>query len=199
VVKNKDEDCTKRRERCPTINKPKHHLLMRKLFSITAILFMSYSSFSQQIVDLEEDAPYANNGFEYGFYISNERSKEVKGDDYERYEVNLYITNKSGCNKLIPFKNSSTKPDEEIVVVEFNCKNATGKRLTAKTGKINAKAWYSQVKLYDETQSSKYRFVNAMVGYAIRNGETLTTKIIVIVPKGEKPKMSCRTIWLPEL
>jgi hypothetical protein len=172
--------------------------LMRKVSILVIILLLSYSLFCQQIVDLEENEPYADNGFEYGFYISNERSKEVKGDDYERYEVNLYIMNKSGCIKLIPFKNSSTKPDEEIVVGEFNCKNATGKRLTAKAGKIKAKAWYSQVKLYDESQSSKYRFVNAMVGYAIRNGETLTTKIIVIVPKGEKPKMSCRTIYLPE-
>ena len=171
---------------------------MRKLFSIVLILLISYYSSSQQIVDLEENIPYSYNGFDYGFYISNERSKEVKGDDYERYEVSLYITNKSGCIKLIPFKNSSTKPEEEIVVGEFNCKNATGKRLTSKAGKINAKAWYSQVKLYDETQSSKYRFVNAMVGYAIRSGETLTSKIIVIVPKGEKPKMSCRTIYLPE-
>src|SRR5678810_628414 len=118
---------------------------MRKLFSIVLILLTSYYSSSQQIVDLEENAPYSYNGFEYGFYISNERSKEVKGDDFERYEVNLYITNKSGCNKLIPFKNSSSKPDEEIVVGEFNCKNATGKRFTAKTGKINAKAWYSPV------------------------------------------------------
>ena len=171
---------------------------MRKLSFIIIFLFISYCSFSQQIVDLEENTPYSYNGIEYGFYISNERSKEVKGDDYERYEVNLYVTNKSGCIKLIPFKNSSAKPEEEIVVGEFNCKNATGKRLTSKTGKINAKAWYSQVKLYDETQSSKYRFVNAMVGYAIRNGETLTSKIIVIVPKGERPKMSCRAIYLPE-
>ena len=171
---------------------------MKKLSAILTILLISYTSFSQQVVDLEENEPYAYNGFEYGFYISNESSKEVKGDDYDRYEINLYITNKSGCLKLIPFKNSSTKPEEEIVVGEFNCKNATGKRLTAKTGKINAKAWYSLVKLYDESQSSKYRFVNAMVGYAIRNGETLTTKIIVIVPKGEKPKMSCRTIYFPE-
>ncbi|HZJ60538.1 MAG TPA: hypothetical protein VFD24_09690 [Chitinophagaceae bacterium] len=171
---------------------------MKKLFTIVIILLIGSLSFSQQIVDLDESAPYEYNGFEYGFYISNERSKEVKGDDFERYEINLYITNKSGCLKLIPFKNSSTKPEEEIVVGEFNCKNATGKRLTAKSGKINAKAWYSQVKLYDETQSSKYKFVNAMVGYAIRNGETLTNKIIVIVPKGEKPKMSCRAVYFPE-
>jgi hypothetical protein len=97
---------------------------MRKLPAFIIVALISYSSFSQQIVDLEENAPYSYNGFEYGFYISNERSKEVKGDDFERYEVNLYITNKSGCNKLIPFKNSSSKPDEEIVVGEFNCKKA---------------------------------------------------------------------------
>ena len=172
---------------------------MKKLPAIAIILLIGYTCSCQQIVDLEENAPYSYNGFEYGFYISNERSKEVKADDFERYEVNVSIRNKCGSNKLIPFKNSSSKPEEEIVVGEFNCKNATGKRFTAKTGKVNAKAWYSQVKLYDETQSSKYRFVNAMVGYAIRNGETLTNKIIVIVPKGEKPKMSCRAIYLPEL
>ena len=172
---------------------------MRKQLLLVIVLFIAGSSFAQQVIDLEENSPYESNGFEYGYYISNESSKEVKGDDYERYEVNLYITNKSGCNKLIPFKNTSSKPEEEVAVGEFNCKNATGKRLTSKTGKINAKAWYTQVKLYDETQSSKYRFVNAQVGYAIRNGETLNTRIIVIVPKGERPKMTCRAIYLPEL
>jgi hypothetical protein len=172
---------------------------MRKQLLLVTILFIACSSFGQQIVDLEENTPYESNGFEYGYSISNEQSKEVKGDDYERYELSLYITNKSGCNKLIPFKNSSSKTEEDVAVGEFSCKNATGKRLTSKTGKINAKAWYMQVKLYDETQSSKYKFVNAQIGYAVRNGETLTTKIIVIVPKGERPKMNCRTIYLPEL
>ena len=87
---------------------------MRKLSAIIIILLISYCSFSQQIVDLEENTPYTYNGFEYGFYISNERSKEVKGDDYERYEVNLYITNKSGCNKLIPFKNLHQNPKKKL-------------------------------------------------------------------------------------
>ena len=67
---------------------------MKKLSTIVIILLIGSLSFSQQIVDLDESAPYEYNGFEYGFYISNERSKEVKGDDFERYEINLYITNK---------------------------------------------------------------------------------------------------------
>ena len=174
---------------------------MKKLIFIAALFIFPPDCFSQQIVDLEENSPYSYNGLEYGFYIANERSKEVKGDDYERYEVNLYVTNKSGCIKFIPFKTASTGKTaaEEVLVAEFNCKNATGKRLTAKNGKINAKAWYTQVKLYDETQSSKYRFVNAQAGYAVRNGETITTKIIVIVPKTERPKINCRVIYLSDL
>ena len=173
---------------------------MRKIIFIAIIMSICYSSRSQQIVDLEENTPYTYNGLDYGFYITNERSKEVKGEDYDRYEINLYVTNKSGCIKLIPFKTTSMgkAQDEEVLVAEFNCKNATGKRLTAKTGKINAKALYAQVKLYDEAQSSKYRFVNAQVGYALRNGETINTKIIVIVPKTERPKMNCRAVYLPE-
>ncbi len=173
---------------------------MKKMYSLLVVLFFCFQSFSQQIVDLGEDAPYSYNGLEYGFFVTNERSKEVKGDDYERYEVNLYVTNKSGCIKLIPFKTTSPgKSEEQVVIAEFNCKNATGKRLTAKSGKISAKPWYTQIKLYDETQTSKYRFISAQAGYAIRNGETLTSRIIVIVPKGERPTINCRAIYFPEL
>lgn len=176
-------------------------MFMRKMFLATIMWCVTHAGYSQEIVDLQENKPYQSNGLEYGFYITNEQTKEVKGDDYERYEVNLFVTNKSGCTRLIPFKAGSAgkTSDEEIVVAEFNCKNATGKRLTAKTGKISAKAWYSMVKLYDESHSSKYKLVNAQVGYAVRNGETLTTKIIVIVPKGERPELTCRTIYLSDL
>jgi hypothetical protein len=40
--------------------------------------------------------------------------------------------------------------------------------------------------------------VNAQAGFTIRNGESISTKIIAIVPKGERPKVNCRTVFLPE-
>jgi hypothetical protein len=126
----------------------------------------------------------------------------VKGEDYERYEVNLFVTNKSGCLKLIPFKTGSGNTsgnNDEVMLGEFNCTNATGKRLTAKKGSVSAKPWYSNVKVPDVSVKDKYRIVNAQVGYAIRNGQTLTTRIIVIVPKDERPKINCRLIYLPEI
>src|SRR2546423_8488900 len=144
---------------------------MKKILFLLLVTSFSFTLFSQQFADLQENAPYSYNGLEYGFYISNEKAKEVKGDDFDRYEISLYVTNKSGCVKIIPFKTlslPSTESDNEVMIAEFSCKNATGKRLTAKGGKVNAKPWYAQVKVPDETQSSKFKYINAQIGYAVK-------------------------------
>jgi len=173
---------------------------MKNLCFFFVLVTISFSLRAQQVIDLEEKQPYENNGIEYGFYITNESSKEVKGEDFDRFEISLYVTNKSGCIKLIPFTgNSNNNGNEDVMIAEFSCKNATGKRLTAKGGKVNAKPIFTQVKEPDPLQPSKYRFVNAQIGYAIKNGQTFTTRIIVIVPKGERPKMGCRMSYLPEM
>lgn len=177
---------------------------MRKLnLSSAAILFLITSAASQQVVNLDENTPYSYNGLDYGYYISNESSKEVKGEDYFRFEVNLFITNKSGCLKLIPFKTgltTNTSGGEDVVMLaEFNCINATGKRLTAKKGSVGAKPWYSSVRVSDDSAKDKFKMINAQIGYAVRNGQTIANRIIVIVPKDERPKINCRTIYLPDI
>lgn len=175
---------------------------MRKTVLMPALLLFYIAGSAQQVVNLEEGKPYSYNGLDYSYYISNESSKDVKGEDYERYEINLAVTNTSGCLKLIPFKSGwtgSTSSEDDIMIAEFNCTNATGKRLTSKKGTLSAKPWYSSVRIPDETTKDKYKTINAQVGYALRNGQTVTNKIIVIVPKGERPKVNCRVIYLPEV
>lgn len=166
------------------------------------LLFVGFSAGAQQVVNLEEGKAHSQNGLEYGYYITNEGSKEVKGEDYDRYELNLTVTNNSGCLKLIPFKpgwNGSTKTEDAIMIAEFNCTNATGKRLTAKKGTVSARPWYSNVRIPDDAAKDKYKTVHAQVGYALSNGQTVSSRIIVIVPKGEKPKINCRIIYLPDV
>src|SRR5688572_674531 len=124
---------------------------MKKLTILAICCCLLMTGFSQQIVELEENTPYEHNGLEYGFYISHEATKEVKGEDYDRYEINLYVINKSGCIKMIPFRSGAANSKDEVLVAEFNCTNATGKRLTAKRGSINARPWYLNVRIPDET------------------------------------------------
>lgn len=175
---------------------------MRKTVLLPVFLLIFTVCHSQQVINLEEGKPYSYSGIDYSYYISNESSKEVKGDDYERFEINLVVTNTSGCLKLIPFKSGwsgSSSSEDDVMIAEFNCTNATGKRLTSKKGTISAKPWYSNVRIPDETTKDKYKTINAQVGYALRNGQTVTNKIIVIVSKGERPKVNCRIIYLPEV
>jgi hypothetical protein len=178
---------------------------MRKAIFLVSLFLAVEMLHGQQVINLEEGKTFANNGLEYGFYISNERSKEVKGEDYERYEINLTVTNSSGCLKLIPFKagwsgnTGSTKSEDDVMLAEFNCTNATGKRLTSKKGTVSARPWYTQVRVPDESAKDKFKTINAQAGYALRNGQTTTSHIIVIVPKGERPKINCRIIYLPEI
>jgi hypothetical protein len=175
---------------------------MKKLLLLISFLIPAGALFSQQMADLEENKPYVNNGMEYGYLITNEKNKEVKGEDFERFEIELYVTNKSGCTGIIPLRNftqSGGSNSDDVLVAQYNCTNATGKRLTAKSGKVEAKPFYTQVRIEDRSVQSKYRIITAQIGYAIRNGQTLSNKIIVIVPKGERPKMNCKIIFLPEL
>ena len=165
----------------------------KTLFISLFILVISFVGKAQSVVDLNENEGYKDNGLEYGYYISNESNKSVKGEDYDRYEVVLYVNNKSGCIKMIPFRTSVlNSSSEETVLADFTIKNATGKRLTAKSGKVNAKPFYAYVKLNDGTK------VNAQAGYAVKNGESITNKIIVIVEKGQKPKVNCRLVYIPD-
>lgn len=175
---------------------------MRKIATLSLFLWIANMVTAQQIVNLEENKGHEQNGLEYGYYISNETTKEVKGEDYERYEVNLYVTNKNECIKLIPFRSGwsgSTTNEDEVQIAEFNCTNATGKKLTAKKGSVKAKPWYTNVRVRDESVKDKYKTVYGQVGYAIRSGQTITSRIIVIVPKGERPTINCRIIYLPEI
>jgi hypothetical protein len=173
---------------------------MKTLTAVFVFLFVLCAAKAQQVTDLTEGQPYENNGLEYSFYITNEKNKEIKGEDFDRYEVEISVTNKSGCLKLIPLRSgAANSSNTEIQIAEFNCVNATGKRLTAKKGTVSAKPWYTNVRIPDETVKEKYRMVYAQVGYAIRDGQTISNKLIVIVPKGERPKFNCRMAYFPEL
>lgn len=158
--------------------------------SMIAILFccllanLSYS----QVLNLEEKIPVTEDGIEYGYIIKNEQTKEVKSEDYSRFEITVYATNKSGCTKLYEereeiFGESGNK------IASFECNNATGKRLTSKKGDVKAKDFYINLKIKEKDKDGKSytRTTSTKAGYIFRNGATLQDNLIVIVPKGERP------------
>lgn len=172
------------------------------LKAFTLIVLMSFFSLQNfaQIIDLEEKKPSMSDGIEFGYIIKNEQVKAVKDEEYSRYEITLYATNKSGCTKLYADRESMFGESPNMIA-NFECNNATGKRLTAKGGKIMAKYFYIPVKSTEKDSEGKTytKTTNTRAGYIFRNGETIQDKIIVIVPKGDRPVMRVIVNSLQEL
>ena len=170
-------------------------MVSRISFLLFSILFSAVQS-TAQMTDLEEKKTAIIDEIEYGYFIKNEQVKNVKDEEYSRFEIIWYATNKSGCTKLYAEKVSILSSETPNLIVSFNCTKANGKRLTAKSGTVKARDFYVNAKV-QENGKEVTRTVKA--GYIFRNGETLKNNIIVLVPKGERPVIQCTVNNLPEL
>jgi hypothetical protein len=149
--------------------------------------FLSFQCLAQTF-DIEEKTPYTDNGFEYGYIIKNEQIKKAGDDEYSRYEITFYITNKSGCNKIYENRTSTFSYEYPNLLATFYCRNANGKRFTSKSGSVKAKELYINVK---RKEGNKEITESVKGGYIFRNGETFRDNVIVLVPKGERPQVQC--------
>jgi hypothetical protein len=158
--------------------------------------FILFGTVNAQVEDIVEKKPITIDGVEYGYIIKNEQTKSAKGEEYGRFEITLYATNKSGCTKLFADRISTLSTDAANLLATFNCSNANGKRLTAKSGTVKARDFNVNIKV-KEGDKDVIRLAKA--GYMFRNGETVRTNIIVLVPLNERPVINCSLNALPEL
>ncbi len=165
---------------------------MKKVILIIALTLTSMFVKAQGSIELEEDKVVANNGLEYSYVIKNERTEET----YSRYEITLMVQNKSGC-MIIYFKKdgddlSTLFEGDPSAIARFECVNATGKRLTSKGGNVKAKP-------FKVPYNNNGTTVKVEGGYLLKNGSRASSDIIVIVAKGERPKIKVRPQDFAEL
>lgn len=140
--------------------------------------------------EISEKKPVTINGIEYGYIVKNEQTKSAKGEDYSRYEITLYATNKTGCTRLYANNTGLLYSESSNLLVTFDCTNANGKRLTAKSGTVRARDFYVSTKVKPEGKDTKEVTQSVKVGYIFRNGESLRSNIIVLVPLGQSPVLT---------
>jgi len=172
---------------------------MKKTLFISLLSLCFYISKAQNVIDITEGKSMVSNGIEYSYAISNERDEE----SYSRYEVTIMAQNKSGC-QLIYLKNDnvlSLFDSDPSAIARFECLNATGKRLTSKGANLKAKAFYVPYSQPEKNAEGKTVFRNVKVqgGYLLKNGSSVSNDLIVIVPKGERPRFKIRVQNFTEL
>jgi hypothetical protein len=150
---------------------------------------------AQASYDIVVDKPATVNGIEYGYAIRNESKKDVgnKGT-FSRYEITVYVANKSGCTKLMFPKQTAFGLQNQDLLANFDCQNATGARMTSKSATVRARPF--MVPYSTTTKNAEGKTVTTTVqvqaGHILDNGETISDNIIVLVPDGELPALKVR-------
>lgn len=169
--------------------------LFTTLATLVTGLCLSAATLAQTAYDIAENQPTSLNGVEYGFTVRNERKKDV-GDKgtFERYEITIYATNKSGCTKLFFPKQTIFGQQNTDLLAQFDCLNATGARFTSKSGNVRAQPFYVPYTTSTKTADGKTvnNTIQVQAGYWLRNGETVSSELVLIVPDGEAPRLKVR-------
>ncbi|KFC21307.1 hypothetical protein [Epilithonimonas lactis] len=162
---------------------------MKKL--IPYLLLLVFTSLSaQKIADGET---VTVDGLAVTFNILNKESVTAGGKTYDRYKVSATLVNNSGKDFSLRLSNAPqvvTKTE----LVELDCINATGAKLTSKKLALKMNPQNLNVTYWAYTKDGKYQsFVIPVVsGYFLDNGGSVSDNAIFIVPQGEAPNVTVR-------
>lgn len=167
---------------------------MKKLFY--SLFFVAVASFSfasaQKITDGES---VDVNGLAVTFNILNKEAITVGGKEFDRYKVSAKLVNNSQKSYNLRLSNAPQVASGNTLV-EVNCLNATGAKLTSKKIDLKLKPQNVNVTYWAYTKDGKYQsFVIPIVaGYFLDAGDSVNDDAIFIVPKGEMPNVNVRSL-----
>lgn len=168
---------------------------MKKLIALSVILStLGYSSFlkAQKISDGES---LDVNGMTVSYSITNKESIEVGGKPFDRYKVSASVKNTSQ-NSFSIRATSYPQVISNKGIVELDCINATGAKLTSKKMVLNLKTHMINATLsaYDKNGKFTNYTIPIIAGYYFDSGDTINDNAIFIVPKGETPEVKVKSL-----
>lgn len=162
------------------------------LFSLTTTILWGSFVNAQKISDGQT---LEVNGMNVTFNILNKESIESGGKQYDRYKVSASVKNTS--DKAYNIRLSAfPQIVSNIGLVEVDCINATGARLTSKKIELKMKAQLINVtySAYDRSGKLTTSTIPVTGSYYFDPGDTISDNAIFIVPQGEKPDVSVRSL-----
>lgn len=162
---------------------------MKKLIPI--LLLMVFTSLGAQ--KITDGQTVTVDGLAVTFNILNKESVNAGGKNYDRYKVSATLVNNSGKDFNLRMSNAP-QVVTNTELVELNCINATGAKLTSKKLALKMNPQNLNVTYWAYTKDGKYQsFVIPVVsGYFLDNGGSVSDNAIFIVPQGEAPNVTVR-------
>lgn len=168
--------------------------MKNSILFLFVLTFLSFGNFAkaQKISDGETTDI---NGMKVSFNITNKESVQVGGKTFDRYKVSASVKNTSDKSYNIRLT-SYPQIVMETGIVELDCVNATGAKLTSKKIQLKMKTQMINVSYtaYDKSGKMVTNVLPVIGSYYFDAGNTINDNAIFIVPQGEKPEVSVRSL-----
>lgn len=167
---------------------------MKNLTSLAMfVLLFSYSLINAQKIGDGETVDL--NGLAVTFNVLNKESVTVGGKNFDRYKVSATLVNNSPKSYNMRMSNAPQLA-MNTGLVEVNCVNATGAKLTSKKLDLKLKPQNVNVTYWAYTKDGKYEssVIPIVAAYYLDSGDSVTDNAIFIVPAGEQPNVSVRKL-----
>lgn len=167
---------------------------MKNLTSLAILILLCTFPFlsAQKIADGET---VDLNGLAVTFNILNKESITVGGKNFDRYKVSGTLVNNSPKSYNLRMSNAP-QIVMNTALVELNCMNATGAKLTSKKLDLKLKPQNVNVTYWAYTKDGKYEssVIPIIAAYYLDIGDSVNDNAIFIVPAGEQPNVSVRKL-----
>ncbi len=161
-------------------------------FFTVALLMFSTVAKAQKIADGET---VDLNGLSVTFNVLNKESTTAGGKNYDRYKVSATLTNNSQKSYNMRMSNAPQLATN-TALVELNCINATGAKLTSKKLELKLKSQLVNVTYWAYNKDGKYEssVIPIVASYYLDAGDTVNDTAIFIVPQGEALNVMARKL-----
>jgi hypothetical protein len=162
---------------------------------IFIIIFIASGFFSLNAQKIKDGETLEIDGLIVTFHIMNKETRTVRGNTFERYKVSADVKNNTGKSFNIRLGTTSQDVDN-AGLIELNCRNATGARLTSKRINMGLRPHKINVTYWTHNKEGKLvtSVMSVVAGYYLDQGDMVNDEAIFIVPEGQEPDVFIRKL-----
>ncbi|MGN7988129.1 hypothetical protein ACTJKC_12360 [Pedobacter sp. 22226] len=166
----------------------------RTLTILLPFLAIAFTSNAQQIKDGET---VNIDGIAVTYSVTNKEKLTIKDQNFDRYKVLASVKNNTGKSFNIRLASSLDLTGiSNSKIIELDCVNATGARLTSKKVQVSMKSHLINVTYPTKDKDGKAitAVLPVTAGYYFDQGQVIENDAIFIVPAGEVPQVTVRSL-----
>ncbi|GAA4209280.1 hypothetical protein GCM10022289_34500 [Pedobacter jeongneungensis] len=166
----------------------------RTLTILLPFLAIASASNAQQIKDGET---VNIDGIAVTYSVTNKEKLTIKDQNFDRYKVLASVKNNTGKSFNIRLASSLDLTGiSNSKIIELDCVNATGARLTSKKVQVSMKSHLINVTYPTKDKDGKAitALLPVTAGYYFDQGQVIENDAIFIVPAGEVPQVTVRSL-----